>query len=47
MKEFIVKKKIAIKAEPSEVWDALTNSGKNKKYFFIAEFFLTGKKEAL
>lgn len=34
MKEFIVKKQITIKAEPSEVWDALTNPEKTKTYFF-------------
>ncbi len=39
MKEFIVKKKINIKAEPSAVWDALTNPKKTKKYFFNCEVF--------
>lgn len=39
MKEFIVKKKVTIKAEPSEVWDALTNPEKTKKYFFNCEVF--------
>lgn len=39
MKEFIVKKKIAIKAKPSDVWDALTNPRKTKKYFFNCEVF--------
>jgi uncharacterized protein YndB with AHSA1/START domain len=39
MKEFIVKKKINIKAEPSAVWDALTNPRKTKKYFFNCEVF--------
>ena len=34
MKEYIVRKKIKIKAKPSEVWDALTNPEKTKKYFF-------------
>jgi len=34
MKEFIVRKKITINAQPSEVWDALTNPEKTKKYFF-------------
>ena len=37
MKEFVVKKKIAIKATPEEVWDALTNPEKTKKYFFKCE----------
>jgi uncharacterized protein YndB with AHSA1/START domain len=39
MKEFIVKKKMAIKATPSAVWDALTNPRKTKKYFFNCEVF--------
>ncbi|MEP7322887.1 MAG: SRPBCC domain-containing protein [Saprospiraceae bacterium] len=34
MKEFVVRKKIAIQAEPSQVWDALTNPEKTVKYFF-------------
>jgi uncharacterized protein YndB with AHSA1/START domain len=37
MKEYIVKKKIAIRAEPEAVWDALTNPKKTKKYFFKCE----------
>ena len=39
MKEFIVKKKISIAAAPSQVWDALTNPEKTKKYFFHCEVF--------
>jgi uncharacterized protein YndB with AHSA1/START domain len=39
MNEFIVKKKVAIKAKPSQVWDALTNPEKTKKYFFNCEVF--------
>lgn len=34
MKEYIVKKGISINAEPSIVWDALTDPVKTKKYFF-------------
>lgn len=37
MKEYIVKKSIDIKAKPDEVWDALTNPEKTKKYFFNSE----------
>ncbi|MCF6130713.1 SRPBCC domain-containing protein [Flavobacterium wongokense] len=37
MKEYIVKKKIAIRATPEAVWDALTNPEKTKKYFFKCE----------
>lgn len=36
-KEYIVKKKITIDAEPLSVWDALTNPEKTKKYFFNCE----------
>nr|WP_294942401.1 SRPBCC domain-containing protein [uncultured Mucilaginibacter sp.] len=32
--DYIVKKSINIKAEPAEVWDALTNPQKTQKYFF-------------
>jgi len=39
MKEFIVRKSITIKAPASEVWDALTNPEKTKKYFFNCEVF--------
>ncbi len=39
MKEFIVKKKVAINAESSIVWDALTNPEKTKEYFFNCEVF--------
>jgi uncharacterized protein YndB with AHSA1/START domain len=37
MKHFIVKKKITLDATPEEVWDALTNPQKTKKYFFNCE----------
>ncbi|MFT3910889.1 MAG: SRPBCC domain-containing protein [Ferruginibacter sp.] len=39
MEQFIVKKHIAINAEPSKVWDALTNPEKTKEYFFNCEVF--------
>ncbi|MDO3640988.1 SRPBCC domain-containing protein [Mucilaginibacter sp. L3T2-6] len=34
MKGHVVKKEIAINAQPSAVWDALTDPEKTKKYFF-------------
>ncbi|SHM23552.1 SRPBCC domain-containing protein [Mucilaginibacter sp. OK098] len=34
MKEYIVKKDVTINAEPSVVWDALTDPVKTEKYFF-------------
>jgi len=37
MKEYIVQKEVTINAQPSEVWDALTNPEKTKKYFFNCE----------
>lgn len=37
MEDYIVNKSIAIKAKPGEVWDALTNPEKTKKYFFNSE----------
>lgn len=43
MKQFIVKKQIAINAEPSVVWDALTNPNKTKEYFFNCEVFSNWK----
>ena len=39
MEKFIVKKQININAEPSAVWDALTNPEKTKEYFFNCEVF--------
>jgi uncharacterized protein YndB with AHSA1/START domain len=39
MNQYIVKKKIAINAEPSKVWEALTNPAMTKKYFFNCEVF--------
>lgn len=44
MKNFIVKKKVDIKAEPAEVWDALTNPEKTKKYFLNCEVFSDWKE---
>jgi uncharacterized protein YndB with AHSA1/START domain len=37
MGNFIVKKTVDIRAEPSKVWDGLTNPEKTKKYFFNCE----------
>src|ERR1041384_2641727 len=37
MQQFVVKKSITIHAQPEEVWDALTNPEKTKKYFFRCE----------
>ncbi|MPR33382.1 SRPBCC family protein [Salmonirosea aquatica] len=39
MKDFVVKKKVTINAEPAAVWDALTNPEKTKKYFFNCKVF--------
>lgn len=39
MEEFVVRKKISIRAEPSEVWNALTNPEKTKEYFFNCEVY--------
>ncbi|WP_020594641.1 SRPBCC family protein [Spirosoma panaciterrae] len=39
MKNFVVRKKISLKATPEEVWSALTNPEKTKKYFFNCEVF--------
>ena len=39
MAEFVVRKEISLKAEPSEVWHALTNPEKTKQYFFNCEVF--------
>ena len=40
---FIVKKEISINAEPSAVWDALTNPEKTKDYFFNCKVFSNWK----
>jgi uncharacterized protein YndB with AHSA1/START domain len=42
--ENIVSKSISIAASPSEVWDALTNPEKTKKYFFKSKVFSTWNK---
>ncbi|GAB4034537.1 SRPBCC family protein [Spirosoma jeollabukense] len=39
MEEFIVRKKISLNAEPSAVWNALTNPEKTRQYFFSCEVF--------
>lgn len=39
MESFVVRKTIRLKAEPSEVWNALTNPEKTKHYFFNCEVF--------
>ncbi|MVM35399.1 hypothetical protein GO755_35590 [Spirosoma sp. HMF4905] len=39
MDEFVVRKTISLKAEPSEVWNALTNPEKTKQYFFNCEVY--------
>jgi uncharacterized protein YndB with AHSA1/START domain len=39
MKEYVVKKSITINAEPSQVWDALTNPERTKNYFFHSKVY--------
>lgn len=39
MEEFVVRKTVRIKAEPAEVWNALTNPAKTKEYFFNCEVY--------
>jgi uncharacterized protein YndB with AHSA1/START domain len=39
MENFIVTKTIRLKAEPSAVWNALTNPEKTKQYFFNCEVY--------
>ncbi len=39
MEPFVVRKSVRVKAEPAQVWDALTNPEKTKKYFFNCEVF--------
>ncbi|MGF7082602.1 SRPBCC domain-containing protein [Mucilaginibacter sp. UYCu711] len=43
MKEYIVKKHIAINAPVKAVWDALTNPEKTKEYFFNCRVISTWK----
>ncbi len=55
MKELIVRRKAILKATPAEVWDALTNPEKTRKYFsdwevgstitFVGRIFLIKKIE--
>jgi uncharacterized protein YndB with AHSA1/START domain len=44
MKDFVVRKRIAIKAPDSAVWDALTNPEKTKKYFFHCKVYSDWKQ---
>lgn len=44
MEDFTVKKEILLDARPSEVWDALTNPKKTKKYFFNCKVFSDWKE---
>lgn len=37
MNPYIVRKQVAIKGTPEQVWDALTNPEKTKQYFFNCE----------
>ena len=43
MENFIVKKSITVNANPTQVWDALTNPEKTKKYFFHCKVFSNWK----
>jgi len=43
MTAHIVHKKISLKASPAEVWDALTDPEKTKKYFFNCRVFSSWK----
>ena len=43
MGHFIVNKYIKIKAEPSRVWDALTNPSKTEHYFYNCKVFSSWK----
>src|SRR4051812_36179881 len=46
MSEYVVHKSISINAEPSKVWDALTDPEKTKKYFFNCKVFSSWKQGA-
>src|SRR3954465_8908652 len=35
--QFVVRKSVRLNAEPAQVWDAITNPEKTKKYFFKCE----------
>src|ERR1700712_4205386 len=39
MNQYIVRKQVSLKASPAEVWDALTNPEKTKKYFFHCKVY--------
>jgi uncharacterized protein YndB with AHSA1/START domain len=39
MKNYVVKNNVTINAPPEDVWDALTNPEKTKKYLFNSEVF--------
>lgn len=44
MEKFIVQQSVKIKAQPAQVWDALTNPDKTKKYFFHCKVLSDWKK---
>lgn len=44
MQEYIVRQSVRIHAGPEQVWDALTNPEKTKKYFFKARVFSDWKQ---
>ncbi|MBC7485490.1 MAG: SRPBCC domain-containing protein [Cytophagaceae bacterium] len=44
MENYIVQQSVKIKAQPSKVWDALTNPNKTKKYFFHCKVFSDWKQ---
>lgn len=44
MKDYVVKKEVSINAEPSVVWDALTDPLKTKKYFFHCKVISSWKE---
>lgn len=44
MGSYIVRKQITLDADPAEVWDALTNPEKTKKFFFHCRVFSDWKE---
>ena len=44
MENYIVQQSIKIKAQPAQVWDALTNPNKTKKFFFHCKVFSDWKQ---
>src|SRR5436190_23157273 len=44
MSNYVVHKKIILKAKPEDVWDALTNPHKTKEYFFGCEVHSSWKE---